>query len=58
MSGEIVNSEIIGKSVSGASVREAVSQLLKKKGYVVKDMSTGSGVPKFSRLEIEKKDRR
>lgn len=54
MSGEIVDSEITEKSVSGASVREAVAQLLKKKGYAVKDMSTGSGVPKFSRLEIEK----
>lgn len=34
------------------SARLAVAKLLKRKGYSVEDISSGSGVPKWSRLEI------
>ena len=34
-------------------VRESVVLLLRKKGYRVRDTSSGSGVPKLSRLEID-----
>ena len=36
----------------GVEVRETVVHLLKQKGYEVRDISSGSGVPKLSRLEI------
>lgn len=35
-----------------AKLREAVVRHLEGKGYTVRDLSSGSGVPKFSRLEI------
>ncbi|KZX97304.1 MULTISPECIES: hypothetical protein [unclassified Sulfitobacter] len=40
----------------GLEVREAVVRLLEEKGYEVRDVSSGSGVPKLSRLEISKED--
>jgi hypothetical protein len=40
------------KSSVEEQIRVAVVLLLKRKGYSVSDISTGSGVPKLSRLEI------
>lgn len=40
------------KSGYKSELRSAVIRLLKEKGYTVRDVSSGSGVPKLSRLEI------
>lgn len=44
----------MNKQGSGTEVREAVVRILEEKGYEVRDVSSGSGVPKLSRLEIAK----
>ena len=54
MNGDNVEGKAMEQSLSVASVRAAVAHLLEKKGYTVKDISTGSGVPRLSRLEIKK----
>lgn len=41
------------KTGNDAELRNAAIRLLTEKGYTVRDISSGSGVPKLSRLEIE-----
>lgn len=43
---------MVEKSNYKSELRGAVIRLLKEKGYTVRDVSSGSGVPKLSRLEI------
>lgn len=43
---------MLDKSEYKSELRAAVIRLLKEKGFTVRDVSSGSGVPKFSRLEI------
>lgn len=58
MSSKLDEGKTMEKPVSGASFREGVAHFLKKEGYAVRDISSGSGVPKLSRLEIEKEGKK
>lgn len=44
----------MGRSERTAAIRRSIANLLETKGYAVRDESSGSGVPKLSRLEISK----
>ena len=42
----------LNKTEYNVKLREAAARALREKGYTVEDVSSGSGVPKLSRLEI------
>jgi hypothetical protein len=44
----------MSEKISDSQIRLAVVRLLEEKGYKVTDAASGSGVPKFSRIKIEK----